>query len=236
LVTGASRGIGAATARALAAEGWPVGVNYRRDRDGAERIAAEVRLHGGAALALKADVARKEASEQMLERLRGDLGPVLVLVNNAGQTADGLSMRLSDEDWERVLEVNLSAAFRLTRSLLGEMVRRRFGRIINVASMVGQRANPGQANYAAAKAGLVAFSRTVAAEVARRGVTVNAIAPGLIETEMTRDLPATGLAEAIPARRAGRPKEVAACVRFLASEEASYVTGALLNVDGGMSA
>ncbi len=236
LVTGASRGIGAATARALAADGWAVGVNYSRDRDGAERIAAQVRQSGGEALAVRADVSAESATEEMLERLRGDFGPVLVLVNNAGITADGLSLRMPDEDWSRVLEVNLTAAFRITRGVLSTMVRERFGRVINVASVVGQRANPGQANYAASKAGLVAFTKTVAAEVARRGVTVNAVAPGLIETELTREVPPDGLLRAIPARRAGRPEEVAACVRFLASEDASYVTGALLAVDGGMSA
>jgi 3-oxoacyl-[acyl-carrier protein] reductase len=236
LVTGGSRGIGAATARALAADGWAVGVNYSRDRDGAERVAAEVRQAGGQALAVKADVSAEFATKEMLARLREDFGPVLVLVNNAGITSDGLSLRMRDEEWSRVLEVNLTAAFRMTRGVLATMVRERFGRVINVASVVGQRANPGQANYAASKAGLVAFTKTVAAEVARRGVTVNAVAPGLIETELTRELPPDGLAQAIPARRAGRPEEVAACIRFLASEEASYVTGALLAVDGGMSA
>jgi 3-oxoacyl-[acyl-carrier protein] reductase len=236
LVTGASRGIGAATARALAADGWAVGVNYSRDRDGAEAVAAEIREAGGTALALKADVAGEGEVEEMLERLREELGPILALVNNAGVTADNLSMRLRDEDWSRVLDVNLTAAFRLTRDVLGAMIRERYGRVVNVASVVGQRANPGQANYAAAKAGLVAFTRTVAAEVARRGVTVNAVAPGLIETELTREVSANGILGAIPARRAGRPEEVAACIRFLASEDASYVTGSLLTVDGGMSA
>jgi 3-oxoacyl-[acyl-carrier protein] reductase len=236
LVTGASRGIGAATARALAADGWAVGLNFSRDRDGADRVASQIRGAGGTALPVRADVAEDGAGDGMIERLRDELGPVLVLVNNAGITADGLSMRLRDEDWDRVLAVNLTAAFRLTRDALGPMMRERFGRVINVASVVGQRANPGQANYAAAKAGLVAFTRTVAAEVARRGVTVNAVAPGLIETELTREASPKGLLEGIPARRAGRPEEVAACIRFLASEEASYVTGSLLTVDGGMTA
>jgi 3-oxoacyl-[acyl-carrier protein] reductase len=244
LVTGASRGIGAATARALAADGWSVGINYSRDREGADGIAGAVEDAGGTALAVGADVADAEASERMLAELTAELGPVLVLVNNAGMTADNLSMRLSDEDWGRVLDVNLTAAFRLTRAAIGPMMRRRFGRVINVSSIVGLRANPGQANYAASKAGLIAFTRTVAAEVARRGVTVNAVAPGLIETELTRDHTpngdgpggASGLLDAIPARRPGSPQEVATCIRFLASEQASYVTGAVLPVDGGMSA
>jgi 3-oxoacyl-[acyl-carrier protein] reductase len=237
LVTGASRGIGAATARALAEDGWSVGINYSRDRDGAERIAESIEEGGGTALALGADVADPASVEEMLSRITEELGPVLALVNNAGMTADGLSMRLTDEDWSRVLDVNLTAAFRLTRSVIGPMMRQRFGRVINVSSVVGLRANPGQANYAASKAGLIAFTRTVAVEVARRGVTVNAVAPGLIETELTRDLNgSTGLLDAIPARRPGSPEDVAACIRFLASEEASYVTGAVLPVDGGMSA
>ncbi len=244
LVTGASRGIGAATARALAEDGWSVGINYSRDRDGAEGIAAEVEDAGGTALPVGADVADPNAADLMISEVADRLGPVLVLVNNAGMTADNLSMRLSDEDWSRVLDVNLTAAFRLTRAAIGPMMRQRFGRVINVSSVVGLRANAGQANYAASKAGLIAFTRTVAVEVARRGVTVNAVAPGLIETELTRDITSngsdsdgsTGLLDAIPAKRAGSPEDVAACIRFLASEEASYVTGAVLPVDGGMSA
>jgi 3-oxoacyl-[acyl-carrier protein] reductase len=244
LVTGASRGIGAATARALAADGWSVGVNYRSDRDGAEAVAASIEDAGGTAQVFSADVADGAAADEMLARLTDDLGPVLVLVNNAGMTADNLSMRLSDEEWSRVLDVNLTGAFRLTRAALGPMMRQRFGRVINVSSVVGLRANPGQANYAASKAGLIAFTRTVAAEVARRGVTVNAVAPGLIETELTRDFTGNGsdsntsraLLDAIPARRTGTPEEVAAAIRFLASDEAAYVTGAVLPIDGGMSA
>jgi 3-oxoacyl-[acyl-carrier protein] reductase len=160
---------------------------------------------------------------------------VLVLVNNAGMTADGLSMRLSDDDWDRVLETNLSAAFRLTRRALVAMMRARFGRIVNIASVVGLRANAGQANYAASKAGLIAFTKSVAVEVARKGVTVNVVAPGLIDTELTGGL-GDGLLQAVPARRAGTPEEVAACVRFLVSDDASYVTGTTLTVDGGMTA
>jgi 3-oxoacyl-[acyl-carrier protein] reductase len=244
LVTGASRGIGAATAKALAEDGWSVAVNYSRDRDGADQIATSIEDAGGTALAIGADVSDRAATDEMLAEVSERLGPVLVLVNNAGMTADNLSMRLSDEDWSRVLDVNLTAAFRLTRAAIGPMMRQRFGRVINVSSVVGLRANPGQANYAASKAGLIAFTRTVAVEVARRGVTVNAVAPGLIETELTKDFTSngsdangsTGLLDAIPARRAGSPEDVAACIRFLASDEASYVTGACVPIDGGMSA
>jgi 3-oxoacyl-[acyl-carrier protein] reductase len=158
-----------------------------------------------------------------------------VLVNNAGVRADNLSPQIDNEDWERVIDTNLSAAFRTTRRALRPMMKARFGRIVNIASIVGQRANPGQANYAASKAGLVAMTRTVAAEVGRRKITVNAVAPGLVETEMTEGI-GNGLLEAVPARRAGTPEEVAACVRFLASDDASYVNGTTLTVDGGLTA
>ena len=235
LVTGASRGIGAAIAAELAAAGWPVAVNYRADREGAEGIVAGLESEGARALAIQADVCEAETAERLLGTAEDELGPVMVLVNNAGVTADGLSMRLRDEDWDRVLETNLSAAFRLTRRALRPMMKARFGRVINVSSVVGLRANAGQANYAAAKAGLIAFTRTVAVEVARRGVTVNAVAPGFIETELTAGIEGP-IVEAIPVRRPGTPREVAACVGFLASDAASYVTGTTLTVDGGMTA
>jgi 3-oxoacyl-[acyl-carrier protein] reductase len=160
---------------------------------------------------------------------------VLVLVNNAGISRDDLTASLDDEQWSSVLETDLTAAFRFTRRALRPMLRARTGRIVNIASVVGLRANPGQANYAAAKAGLIALTRTAAVEVARRGVTVNAVAPGWIDTDMTADV-SRALLDAVPARRAGTPEEVAACVRFLASDEASYVTGAVLTVDGGLAA
>ena len=236
LVTGASRGIGAAIARGLAADGLPVAVNYRNDWEGAERVTGEIEQAGGRALPVQADLARPGAEKELFEELEERIGAVSVLVNNAGTRADGLSPQLDDEAWERVLETNLSAAFRTTRRALGPMIRARFGRIVNIASVVGgARANPGQANYAASKAGLVAMTKTVAAEVARRSVTVNAVAPGFVDTELTEGV-GRELLKAVPARRPGTPEEIAACVRFLASDEASYVTGALLTVDGGLTA
>ncbi len=235
LVTGASRGIGAAVARALAAEGWPVVVNFRASEKSAEGIVREIEAAGGRARALRADVSQVEQADALLRDAEAAFGPVLVLVNNAGVTADGLSPQLSDDAWQHVVDTNLTASFRLTRGALRAMLRARFGRIVNVASIVGLRANPGQANYAAAKAGLIGMTKTVAAEVARRGITVNAVAPGFIATDMTTDL-GDALVEHIPARRIGRPEEVAAAVRFLASEDASYVTGATLTVDGGLTA
>ena len=235
LVTGAARGIGAATARALSAQGWPVAVNYRQDRESAERLVAELEQQGGQAVACQADVGDVGAVGELFRSLQQDLGPVLVLVNNAGMRADGLAPQLGEEEWAQVIDTNLSGAYRTTKLALGPMLRARFGRIVNVASVVGPRANAGQANYAASKAGLIGFTKTVAVEVARRGVTVNAVAPGLIETKLTEGI-SNGLAERVPARRSGTPDEVAACIGFLASEQAAYVTGATLTVDGGLSA
>jgi 3-oxoacyl-[acyl-carrier protein] reductase len=236
LVTGASRGIGAAIARALARDGWAVGVNYRSEREAAERVVEEIDAGGGRAVALAADVTDPAAPDELFGALESEYGgPVVGLVNNAGVSRDDLVPTLGDEEWSAVIETDLSAAFRMMRRALVPMMRARHGRIVNVSSVVGLRANPGQSNYAAAKAGLIALTRTAAVEVARRGVTVNAVAPGWIDTDMTAGV-STDLLAAVPARRAGTPEEVAACVRFLISDEASYVTGAVLSVDGGLAA
>ncbi len=236
LITGASRGIGAAIARGLAADGWPVGVNYRADRDRAEAVVKEIKEAGGQAVAIAADVVDPAAPDVLFDALESAFdGPVLVLVNNAGISRDDLTPSLGDDEWESVLDTDLTAAFRLTRRALKPMLKARKGRIVNIASVVGLRANAGQSNYAAAKAGLIALTKTSAIEVARRGITINAVAPGWIDTEMTEGVNQELLA-AVPARRAGTPEEVAACVRFLVSDKASYVTGAVLSVDGGLAA
>jgi 3-oxoacyl-[acyl-carrier protein] reductase len=236
LVTGGSRGIGAAICAALAADGWPVAVNYRSGAEGAAATVAAIEAAGGRAVALGADVSDPGAAAPLLDAAREALGgPVLGLVNNAGVRADGLALSLSDEEWTRVLDTNLGATYRLTRSALREMIRARFGRVINIASVVGPRANAGQSNYAASKAAVIAFTMTAAVEVARRGVTINAVAPGLIATEMTEEVP-DAFRDRVPAQRPGTPEEVAAAVAFLASDRAAYITASTVYVDGGLSA
>jgi 3-oxoacyl-[acyl-carrier protein] reductase len=234
LVTGASRGIGAAIACALAKEGWPVAINYRSDRRGAEATMGRIAADGGTAMTVEGDVADPATASSLLERA-GEMGPVLCLVNNAGIRADNLALALDEPEWNGVIETNLNGPFRLTKLALKAMIRARYGRVINVASVVGPRANPGQSNYAAAKAGLIAMSNTIAVEVARRGVTVNTLAPGLIATDMTAGVEHQ-LLPSVPARRAGTPEEVAACAAFLASDQAAYVNASTLYVDGGLAA
>jgi 3-oxoacyl-[acyl-carrier protein] reductase len=234
IVTGAARGIGAATAHALADDGWSVAVVHRGSEDAAMALTEQIADAGGKSARIRADLRDAHDLDRVFAEAE-ELGPVLGLVNNAGVRADNLALSITDDEWDLVVDTNLSAAFRLTRRAMRSMLRARFGRIVNVASVVGPRANPGQANYAASKAGLIGLTKTVAAEVARKGVTVNAVAPGFIATDMTKGLSPQVL-EAVPARRAGHPDEVAACVRFLASDAAAYVTGTTLYVDGGMSA
>jgi len=238
LVTGASRGIGAAIARSLAADGWPVAVNYREDADGAEEVVRGIGDQGGTATRFQTDVTNPGEVEELFSALESEYGRVLVLVNNAGAREDQLFTTMRDDAWDRVVDTNLGGAYRAMRRAIMPMTRARFGRIVNVGSIIGARALPGLANYSASKAALEALTRTVAVEVARRGVTVNAVAPGLVETELTADV--ASLADdasrtIIPCRRAGTPEDVAACVRFLTSDAASYVTGATLVVDGGLS-
>jgi 3-oxoacyl-[acyl-carrier protein] reductase len=235
LVTGAARGIGAAIAEALAAEGWPVVVNFSSDEGGAASVVERIEGDGGRALAIRADVADPDAVDAMFDEVEEQLGPVLVLVNNAGIRHDRLIGGLDRESWQRVLDVNLGGTYNTIHRGIGRMMRARFGRIVNVSTISATTPLPGQSAYAASKAGVEALTRTVAIEVARRGVTVNAIAPGLVGTDFIPDN-AEMFASGVPAKRIAEPAEIAECVRFLASEGAGYVTGALLRVDGGLTA
>lgn len=233
LVTGASKGIGAATAVALAEAGHPVLVHYGADRDGAQATAAACAEAGAEARAVAADL---RAGAEPLVAAIGEVGGVGVLVNCAGVTADGLAMSLRDEDFALTLQVNLTAAFALCRASLRGMLRARSGRIVNVSSVVGLHGNAGQANYAASKAGLVGLTKSLAREVGKRGITVNAVAPGFIATAMTAGLDASPLVAQIPAGRLGSAEEVAAVIAFLCSDAAAYVNGAVVQVDGGLFA
>ena len=235
LVTGASRGIGRAVALELASAGATVAVNYASSATAAEEVVAQIIATGGSAYALKADVSQEEQVEQLMGTVLERSGSLDVLVNNAGITRDGLLMRMKTEDWQAVLELNLSGVFLCTRAITRTMLKQKRGRIINITSVVGLMGNAGQANYAAAKAGVIGLTRSTARELASRGITVNAVAPGFIATDMTKDLKADELLNAIPLGRYGQPEEVAGAVRFLAADPAAaYITGQVLQVDGGM--
>ena len=235
LVTGASRGIGRAVALELASAGATVAVNYASSATAAEEVVAQIIATGGSAYALKADVSQEEQVEQLIAAVLERSGSLDVLVNNAGITRDGLLMRMKTDDWQAVLDLNLSGVFLCTRAITRTMLKQKRGRIINITSVVGLMGNAGQANYAAAKAGVIGFTRSTARELASRGITVNAVAPGFIATDMTKDLKADELLNAIPLGRYGQPEEVAGAVRFLAADPtAAYITGQVLQVDGGM--
>lgn len=238
LVTGASRGIGRAVALRLAAEGASVALNYRAGREEAEAVAAEVAASGGSAAVLQGDVSVAAEAEALVGAAEAALGGLDILVNNAGATRDNLLMRLSEEDWDAALNTNLKGAFLCAKAAIRPMLRQRFGRIVNMSSVVALTGNPGQANYAAAKAGLIGFTRTVAREVASRGVTVNALAPGFIETQMIESIPEdlrARILERIPLGRFGAPDDVAGCVAFLCGDDGAYITGQTISIDGGLA-
>jgi len=238
LVTGASRGIGRAIALRLAADGFAVAVNYASNSAKADAVVSEIRDHGSRALALQADVSDAEAVASMFETVSEELGSVSVLVNNAGITDDGLLLRMTSDQWDNVVNTNLRSVFLCTKAALRSMVRAKSGRIINISSVSGIAGNPGQSNYAAAKAGIIGFTKSVAKEVGSRGITVNAVAPGFIQTDMTAalgDSVTDAVAEQVALGRLGAPEEVASIVGYLASDGASYITGQTIVVDGGLA-
>ena len=235
IVTGASRGIGRAIALELASEGANVAINYASSSGAAEEVVSEITAAGGSAIAFQADVSKADQVDALLNTVMEKWKRVDVLVNNAGITRDTLLLRMKPEDWQAVIDLNLTGVFLCTRAISKVMLKQRSGRIINISSVAGQMGNPGQANYSAAKAGVIGFTKTVAKELATRGITVNAVAPGFIATDMTSNIKSEEILKFIPLGRYGQPEEVAGLVRFLAADPAAaYITGQTLNVDGGM--
>ena len=235
IVTGASRGIGRAAAMELARYGAKIVVNYARSSDAADATVKEITAAGGEAIALQADVSQAEQVDNLIKTTLDKFGRIDVLVNNAGITKDTLLLRMKPEQWQAVIDLNLTGVFLCTKAASKIMLKQRSGRIINIASVAGQMGNPGQANYSAAKAGVIGFTKTVAKELANRGVTVNAVAPGFIATDMTEDLKSDKIIEFITLNRYGKPEEVARKIRILAADHAeANITGLVFNVDGGM--
>lgn len=235
-ITGASRGIGRACAQALAAAGARVAL-AARNVDRLESLAGELRAHGHEAFVTPLDLSSPESIKEAITKTSKDFGAITILVNNAGVTKDNLALRMKKDDWDMVIATNLTGAFLAIQQVLQGMMRERWGRIINISSVVGETGNAGQANYVASKAGLIGLTKSIAQEMGSRNITVNAVAPGYIETDMTQALSAElkeKMLANIPLKRIGRPEDVAAAVRFLASEEASYITGHVLDVNGGI--
>ncbi|MBD2665356.1 3-oxoacyl-[acyl-carrier protein] reductase [Richelia sinica FACHB-800] len=235
IVTGASRGIGRAIALQLSSQGAKVMVNYASSSQEADKVVAEIIDAGGEAIALQADVSKEDQVESLVNTTLDKFKRIDILVNNAGITRDTLLLRMKPEDWQAVINLNLTGVFLCTRAVSKIMLKQRSGRIINITSVAGQMGNPGQANYSAAKAGVIGFTKTVAKELASRSITVNAVAPGFIATDMTKDIKADDILKFIPLGRFGQPDEIAGMVRFLAADPAAaYITGQVFNVDGGM--
>ena len=235
IVTGASRGIGRAISLQLAQCGAKVAVNYASSSGAADELVAKIASDGGEAIAVQADVSKADQIDALFSTVMDKWGRVDVLVNNAGIARDSLLLRMKPEDWQSVIDTNLTSVFLCTRLASKIMLKQKSGRIINIASVAGLTGNPGQANYSAAKAGVLGFTKTVAKELASRGITVNAVAPGFIATDMTNDLKLDGILQFIPLGRYGQPEEIAGMVRFLAADPAAaYITGQTFNVDGGM--
>lgn len=238
LITGGSRGIGAAIAREFARQGQDVAISYLGSADKAQAVVAECEAQGVQAVAIQADVSLEPDCKRLLADAKAALGPVTVLVNNAGQTKDGLAMRMSLEQWEQIITTNLTGPFLMCRAILPDLLKARGGRIINLTSVAGLYGNAGQANYSAAKAGVIGLTQTLAKEVGSRGITVNAVAPGFIETDMTAalsDAIKDGARERIVLGRFGKAEEIASVVAFLASDAAAYITGQVIEVSGGLS-
>ena len=237
LITGATRGIGKEIALELAENGFDIAVNYRSEHNGMDDLKKEIEKNGVRCEFVKADVANFEECESMVKETIEKFGKIDILINNAGITKDGLIMRMKKEDFEAVLDVNLTGTFNVTRNVIPYMLKQKSGRIINLSSVVGIVGNAGQTNYSASKAGIIGFTKSLAKEVASRNILVNAIAPGFIDTDMTNvlsDVVKEGINAQIPLKRMGTPQDVANVVKFLASKDSSYITGQVINIDGGM--
>ena len=238
LVTGGSRGIGRSIALALASQGANVIINYTSNEESALKVIEEIESFNVKGLAVKANISKSEEVAEMINKIEETFDGIDILVNNAGITKDNLFIRMKEEDWDQVMDVNLKGTFLCTKAVIRKMIKQKYGRIINMSSVVGVAGNPGQANYCASKAGVIGFTKSIAKEVAGKNITVNAIAPGFIETDMTKVLPENvkeSMLEVIPMKKYGKPEDIANLVVFLSSDNANYITGQVIHVDGGMA-